>query len=93
MHGAISLVALALGYKVFTDAHKEKEGLKLLGQMIGVVVMIAAALSMLCGVMKCMGKSDCPMMRKSECSMMGKHEGMMSKTCAMSHHEAEESDK
>ena len=93
MHGAISLVALALGYKVFTDAYKEKEGLKLLGQMIGVVVMIAAVLSILCGAAKCMGKSDCPMMRKSECSMMGKHEGMMSKTCPMPHHEGEDSDK
>ena len=78
MHGAISLVALALGYKVFTDAHKEKEGLKLLGQTIGVVVMIAAVLSILCGVGKCMGKSGCPMMGKGDGSMMAKNCAMRS---------------
>ena len=33
---ALSLIALVLGYKVFLDASKEKEGLKLLGQSIGI---------------------------------------------------------
>ena len=69
MHVAISLVALALGYKVFADAHKEKEGLKLLGQVIGIVVMLAALLSVVCGATKCMGHSGCPVMAKSACPM------------------------
>ena len=67
MHAAVSLVALALGYKVFADAHKEKEGLKLLGQIVGIVVMIAAVLSMICGAMKCMNGSQCPLTAKSGC--------------------------
>ena len=63
MYAVLGLIALALGYKVFVDAGKEKEGVKLLGQVIGIFVMIAAVLSILCGTMKCMtkyGKYDCP---------------------------------
>ncbi len=69
---AISLVALALGYKVFADANKEKEGIKLLGQVIGIVVMLAALASIACGAVKCMGRSECSMMSKSNCPMMAK---------------------
>ncbi len=67
MHAALALIALALGYKVFTDAHKEKEGLKLLGQVIGIVVMLAAVLCMLCAAAKCMTRSQCSMMSKGSC--------------------------
>ena len=56
MMSALGLIALALGYKAFIDACKEKEGVKLLGQVIGIVVMIAAVLTMFCGAMKCMSK-------------------------------------
>ena len=69
MQVPISLVALALGYKVFADSHKEKEGLKLLGQIIGIVVMIAALLSVVCGATKCMSHSNCSMMPKTACPM------------------------
>ena len=69
MQVSISLVALALGYKVFVDAHKEKEGLKLLGQIIGIFVMLAALMSVFCGVGKCMKSSECSM-SKSKCPMM-----------------------
>ena len=69
---SISLVALALGYKIFADAHKEKEGIKLLGQIIGVVVMIAALLSVVCGVAKCMKRLDYSMKSKSNCAMVAK---------------------
>lgn len=69
---AISLVALALGYKVFADANKEKEGIKFLGQVIGIVVMLAALVSIACGAAKCMNRSDCSMMSKSNCAMMAK---------------------
>ena len=72
MSVSISLVALALGYKIFADAHKEKEGIKLLGQIIGVVVMIAALLSVACGAAKCMKRLDGSMMSKSNCAMMAK---------------------
>ena len=47
---AIALIALALGYKVFSEASKEKEGLKLLGQTVGIFVMILSLLLTLCGV-------------------------------------------
>ena len=72
MNVAISLVALALGYKVFADAHKEKEGLKLLGQIIGVVVMIASVLALTCGAAKCMKNQNCFMISKSNCPLMAK---------------------
>ena len=70
MHSAIALIALALGYKVFADAHKEKEGLKLLGQIIGIVVMLAAVLCILCGAAKCMYKSQCSLMSKTGCPLI-----------------------
>ncbi|MBI3251975.1 MAG: hypothetical protein HYZ52_01470 [Candidatus Omnitrophica bacterium] len=47
------LIALGVGYLVYTGAGKEKEGVKLLGQAIGIFVMIAAALSIVCGAMRC----------------------------------------
>ena len=47
---AIALIALTLGYKVFTEASKEKDGLKLLGQTIGVFVMVLSLLLTLCGI-------------------------------------------
>ncbi len=68
MHAAVALIALALGYKTFADAHKEKEGIKLLGQVIGLFVMIAAMLAILCGMFKCMyGSSSCSMMHRDGC--------------------------
>ena len=84
MHSAIALIALALGYKVFTDAAKEKEGVKLLGQVIGIIVMIASVLLMACGMSHCYRKSQCDRMSKSECPTMAK-----SSTCPMSIHQDE----
>ena len=78
MHAVLGLIALTLGYKVLVDAGKEKEGVKLLGQVVGIFVMIAAVLSILCGTMKCMTKYGCPMgsdhgpMQQMECPMGGK---------------------
>jgi hypothetical protein len=70
MHISLSLIALAVGYKVFADAHKEKEGLKLLGQIIGVVVMVAALGAFVCGTMKCIkGKYYCPTTISSVCPL------------------------
>ena len=45
MSCAVSLIALGIGYLVFVQAAKEKEGMKLLGQIIGIVVMIGALAS------------------------------------------------
>ena len=75
MHIAVSLVALGLGYLVYVGACKEKEGLKLLGQAIGIFVMIAALVTVACGAAKCAymkGKAyggGCPMAAKSMCSV------------------------
>ncbi|MCG3176712.1 MAG: hypothetical protein MOGMAGMI_01672 [Candidatus Omnitrophica bacterium] len=57
MAGAIALIALGVGYLVFVTASKEKEGVKLLGQVIGIFVMIASLLCLICSSMKCVGKS------------------------------------
>ena len=48
----LCLIALALGYKVFIDASKEKNGVKLLGQVIGIAVMIFAILFAGCFTIK-----------------------------------------
>lgn len=83
MSGAVSLVALGVGYLVYITACKEKEGVKILGQVIGIFVMIAAILCLICSSMKCMdkgagygchksgyGKSACSMrMSKDQCSV------------------------
>ncbi|HXV18946.1 MAG TPA: hypothetical protein VD883_02590 [Candidatus Omnitrophota bacterium] len=73
----LGLIALVLGYRAFLDACKEKEGLKLLGQVIGIVVMIGALLTVLCGAMHCMGKYG-------SYGMMGKGYGSMMKSCPIS---------
>ena len=85
MYVAISLVALALGYRVFADANKEKEGIRLLGQVIGIVVMLAALVSIAYGAAKCMNRSNCSMMSKSNYAMTAKT------NCPM--HAAEETSK
>ena len=73
MHIGIALVSLALGYKVLVDASKEKEGLKILGQAIGIVVILASIAAFACGVSKCAGKyGDRGKMAKGNCSMMDK---------------------
>jgi len=72
MFTTVSLIALALGYKVFVDAGREKEGLKILGQVIGLFVMVAAVLSFVCGAAKCMSQAGCPLMSKYSCPMAGR---------------------
>lgn len=75
MSVALCLIALALGYKVFVDASKEKEGFRILGQVIGILVMVGALLCAVCATMKCayksgystMSKYSCPMTAKSNC--------------------------
>ena len=53
MSCAMGLIALGVGYLVLLSANKEKEGVKLLGQVIGILIMIAAVLSSLCMASKC----------------------------------------
>ena len=67
MSCAVGLIALGVGYLVYLQAVKEKEGLKLLGQVIGIFVMIAAVLSMFCMAKQMKDRCDgggknCPMM-------------------------------
>ena len=42
MKTALLLIALGLGYKVFADATKEQGGLKTLGRLIGLVMIITS---------------------------------------------------
>ena len=64
MSCAMPLIALGVGYLVYLNANKEKEGLKLLGQVIGILIMIGAVLSSVCSVSKCMRRGECHMMSK-----------------------------
>ena len=67
MHCAMGLIALGVGYLVLLQANKEKEGLKLLGQVIAVLIMIGALVSGICAA-KCkfLGEKApmCPMSAK-----------------------------
>ena len=65
MSCAVGLIALALGYGVFLQASKEKEGLRLLGQVIGIAVMIGAVLSGFCAAKYKMMGPGCPMSSKA----------------------------
>ena len=67
MSCVIGLVALAAGYLVFSQASKEKEGLRLLGQVIGIVVMIGALMSGFCAIRHKMAGSGCPFSKPSMC--------------------------
>ena len=70
MSVALCLIALALGYKVFVDASKEKEGVRILGQAIGILVMVGALLVSVCAATKCVYKSGYSMMSKYSCPMV-----------------------
>ena len=74
MSCATGLIALGVGYLVFLHASKEKEGLKLLGQVIGIVIMIASLLSSMCAATKCMSqKGSCHFSSKAPmCPLSGK---------------------
>ena len=65
MSCAMGLIALGVGYLVLLNANKEKEGLKLLGQALGILIMIAALLSSLCAASKCMKGRGCQMSSKA----------------------------
>ena len=65
MSCAMSLIALGAGYLVLLNANKEKEGLKLLGQALGILIMIAAVMSSLCMASRCMKGHGCPMSSKA----------------------------
>ncbi len=68
MSCAMALVALGVGYLVLLNANKEKEGIKLLGQVIAILIMIGAVASSICAASKCghggYGKGECAMMSK-----------------------------
>ena len=55
MHGkALILISLAVGYYVLLAAGKEKKQEKLLGQVIGWLVIILSALGIWCYAQQCM---------------------------------------
>ena len=75
MSCAVALVALSLGYLVYLHASKEKEGVKLLGQVIGIFVMIASVLCLMGSASKCMRKNGCPFSGKAPmCPLSAKME-------------------
>ena len=74
MSCAVGLIALGVGYLVFLHASKEKEGVKLLGQVIGIFVMFAAVLCLVGSTAKCMKRDGCPFSGKKApmCPMSSK---------------------
>jgi len=67
MSVALSLIALAVGYKVFVDASKEKKDVKIFGRAVGIFIIVVAFLLSLCGAIKYAYKSGCPMISKYSC--------------------------
>lgn len=62
------LIALAVGYKVFADASREKQGaVRLLGLIVGTVILVISTLGIVCSAKRCMmancktGGMMCPM--------------------------------
>ncbi|MBI4432923.1 MAG: hypothetical protein HY592_05540 [Candidatus Omnitrophica bacterium] len=70
------LIALGVGYLVLVMANKEKEGVKILGQAIGIFVILASILCIVCSVSKCAGKyagkSGCSPAQAQQCPMTQK---------------------
>ncbi len=65
---SLMLVALAVGYKVFVEASKEKnDGHRTLGRLIGIYVMIIAFALSMGSLLKysCLGKAGGPMGAKN----------------------------
>ena len=71
MHITMSLAALCLGYLVFIQGSREKEGIRALGRMIGIVVMLLATACFAASAMRCSLKGGCPMSKKWMCPMKG----------------------
>ncbi len=72
MSTALCLIALCLGYIVYVNAVREKEGLRILGQVIGIVVMLAAVGGFLCSTMHRMKRDydgGCMMGQKMNCPL------------------------
>ena len=61
MGAGLMLIALALGYKAYVDATKEKDGLRILGQVIGIVIMLTAVCGFICSSVMCMKRGGCPL--------------------------------
>ncbi len=73
MSCAMGLVALGVGYLVLLQANKEKEGLRILGQAIGILIMIGAVISSLCAA-KCKSSKECSLSGKAPmCPLSAKH--------------------
>lgn len=76
MSCAIGLIALGVGYIVFLNASKEKGSVRLVGRIIGAVIIVASILAGICAVKCKMG--GCLMSGKaSMCPVSGKMPGSM----------------
>ena len=68
MQCSVALLALGVGYLVLLQANREKEGVKLLGQVIAILIMIGAVVSSICAAKGPCGKSGkapmCPISSK-----------------------------
>ncbi|MBI2095915.1 MAG: hypothetical protein HYT89_07095 [Candidatus Omnitrophica bacterium] len=71
---ALYLIAVALGYKMLTDALKEKSTVRLVGLILSIFVLVMAMSASLCALTKSMGAGGCPLvgMGKAFCPVTGK---------------------
>ncbi len=67
---ALGLIALGVGYLVFASASREKKDVKLLGQITGIAIMVAALATTVCAGMKCM-KGSCSFAKSKMMCLMG----------------------
>jgi hypothetical protein len=70
------LISLAIGYYVLITADKEKKQTKLLGQVIGWVIIVASSLGIWCYAQQCVqaiqGGAACPFSSKMMAPSSGK---------------------
>ena len=57
---ALLLIALGLGFKIFTDANKEQASVKSIGRIIGIVMMLVSAFTGTLMAARCAKAIYCP---------------------------------
>ena len=75
MQIGITLVSMSLGYLAYVQATKEKDGLRILGQAVGIFVILASIAGFVCGASRCMMKKGmCSMPMKMNCPISGSNQ-------------------
>ncbi len=76
------LISLSLGYFVFLYASREKNEVKTVGRLVGIVVIVLSLSGVLCSTVCMIKKGSCGMMKKEQCNMGSSH-GKSAESCPM----------